>query len=1047
MAMTVDEHESENKSYNNNTNADDAKNHQPMGENKKGSKSQRSIGVQTNIGVSADNNALEWHRRLGHVSSTVLMKANESYKLGIPKSLIDYMSKMGHCKVCLSCKTTRAKHGKRTAAPSRVATSIMGTWHVDLIGPFSLIEEGTPEVEPDKEDEEMQNEQIAERNYKQTRSRALRNPSVQGYQHSMTIVDEFARFRIQVNLKTKDEAGPKLIEKIKYWQTQTGVNLKAVVTDGARELISSTVTEFLASQGTRLTVAPPDTPERNPIAERMNQTAITHSKCLINHCQNPSGVYLWCYALDYATYIFNRLPRASTGLIPHKIMLPNEKLNLDYLHTFGCDAHYWVEKSKRGKFQPNTKPGIFVGYSEKYGAYRILTMQPDSKNPNRMKLKVIETLNASFAENSFVNLQAASREIMAEAERMTPVNSKKGTGQRAREFEVDYISSHRRSRKTKQPEFLVHWKGYRHPTWEKGDNLTNCKELLDDYINNSGIEEDVLEFALSVVQEDSNDNKDQSELNDVPQSYEDAINHPTEGAYWRAAIQAELKSLNMLIVFEELMIKGIKNIIDTKWVFAKKHDESGKVVRWKARLVARGFQQQEGIDYTETFSPTVRMKSLKTLLAISAERDYEMKQIDFDTAFLNVKLQEDIYVKPPKGYVCQQPGSVLKLIKAIYGTKQASRGWWLELDGCLKELGYQSSPLDECMYWKYVDGYVIFIALYVDDMIGFFPSQVESTWNQDVAKIKSKYKIKELGDLNWILNMAVKRDRTNRLIYLSQETYIKRVLETFKVNEQTADSRSSKTPHFDEDITIPPKDWNPVKLKKELQAEYRSIIGSLLYAANITRPDIAYITSALSRYLNEPMDYHLRAARRVLEYLYWNPDKKLTFGRDPNDDHDQSDNEEFKVTVYSDSDWAHSKLDRISVGGMAMLINGRIISWQSKKQPTVALSSTEAEYHALTEAVKEALFMSQWFKYILSQSIVPVVYEDNIGAKEMADHTTNHNKMKHIDIRLFFIRDCIRAKQVKIVQVRSQDNIADIFTKATKPVVFDQLNQMIFGEQ
>jgi hypothetical protein len=892
MNMSVHEHEESN----NETNI--------MSENKQistsSAKTMRTIGVQANIGVTADNAALQWHRRLGHVSSTVLTKANESYKLGIPKSLINYMSKMTQCKVCLSCKTTRAKHRKKSASPSTVATRIMGCWHVDLIGPFSLIEEGIAEVEPNKEpDEEIENEQIE---YKKIMRQLLKNPSIEGYQYSMTIVDEFPRFRIQVNLKTKDEAGPKLIETIKYWQTQTGLTLKSMVTDGAGELTSPLVVQFLKSQGTKLTIAPPRTPERNPIAERMNQTAVSHSKCLIHHTQSPAGVYLWCYAIDYATYIFNRLPRATTGLIPHERMLPDVKTNLHYLHTFGCDAEYWVDKNKRGKFQKNTNPGIFVGYSELYGAYRILALQPNNE------VKLIETLNADFAEDSFINLQAAAHAIVAKAEMNTPTVSKKGP----REFEVRSIGNHRIDRRTKKLQYLVYWKGYRAPTWEGEHNLTNCKELLDDYKRYSGIDEDVLhiafEMAMSIVQEDSK--KNQSELNDVPKTYREAINHPTEAAQWIEAIKAELLSLYALGVFKEAILPDGRKTIDTRWVFAKKFNERGEVIRFKARLVARGFQQQEGIDYNETFSPTVRMKSLKTLLAISAERDYEMKQIDFDTAFLNVKLDEEIFVKLPQGYKCEQPGSVLRLVKAIYGTKQASRGWWLELDAFLKDkLGYQSSPLDECLYWKHVNGYTIFVALYVDDMVGFFPSQVESIWNQDIVQIKNKYKIKELGDLQWILNMAVKRDRTNRLIHLSQETYIRRVLETFNVNETTADSRgATKSPHFDEDITVPPKDWNAVPLEKKMQEEYRSIIGSLLYAANITRPDIAYITSALSRYMSNPMDYHLRAARRVLDYLYWHPDERLTFG--PTRSRELQE-EEFQVKLYSDSDWAESRVDRI----------------------------------------------------------------------------------------------------------------------------------------
>ena len=188
----------------------------------------------------------------------------------------------------------------------------------------------------------------------------------------------------------------------------------------------------------------------------------------------------------------------------------------------------------------------------------------------------------------------------------------------------------------------------------------------------------------------------------------------------------------------------------------------------------------------------------------------------------------------------------------------------------------------------------------------------------------------------------------------------------------------------------------------------------------------------------------MKAAQRVLHYLALNPSEQLIFGSAQPKSSSSSSNPEFRVDIYSDSDWAEERIDRKSVSGMALMLNGRIVNWQSKKQSTVALSSTEAEFYALTEAVKEAIFIRQWFEHILRIKTIPTIYEDNNGAREIADHTTNHNKLKHVDIRHFFVRDHVKAKQVTLKEVRSAENIADIFTKGTTVDIFLKLKPKMF---
>jgi hypothetical protein len=290
--------------------------------------------------------------------------------------------------------------------------------------------------------------------------------------------------------------------------------------------------------------------------------------------------------------------------------------------------------------------------------------------------------------------------------------------------------------------------------------------------------------------------------------------------------------------------------------------------------VVQGFRQKEGIDYFETFSPTVKRKSITFLLAIAAQEDLDIHQLDFDTAFLNAKLKETIYVQVPQGYKGQLFGhKVLRLVRALYGLKQAPREWWLALDQFLNTLGYKARELDECLYMKIVDGKRIYLTLYVDDTLAFFHKSLESIWLADKEAIAAKYAIKDIGECKWILNMEVQRDRAMSTITLSQQAYVQKLMEEFKL----AEANHCVDPFLTTDISVPPENQKAYPLNKQEHELYRSIVGSLLYIANITRVDISFITGTLARYQVEPMNYHLAAAKKVLRYLKGTSGYQLIF--------------------------------------------------------------------------------------------------------------------------------------------------------------------------
>jgi hypothetical protein len=871
----------------------------------------------------------------------------------------------------------------------------MDCWNADLIGPFATYEG----------------------------NERFKLHSLLGYQYILNIVDEYSRYVMAIPLLYKSEAPQQLIKQIKLQQVKTGKTLRRLHSDGGSEFLEGTLTSFLEDQGTEVTNTIPGTSVHNGIVERMNGELETISRCLLKHSGAPEE--LWCTAMLYSAMLYNILCHESiNGDIPHLRMYGLDQLDLNIHHvlTFGCDV--FVQRQNYGKFDDRADPGIFVGYSYKYAHPRVLMLH---------NMKIITCRSYEVREDKFTHMKEAYSQIRLEAE----TNSSSLIGHKnikEKSYEIKRIE--REEIQDDIMKCLVYWKGYRYPTWEPRSHLEKeCPDAIkefDHYKNQILINACLLVNTLTPSSSSVVDYH-------VPKNYNEALQHE-DREKWLAAIQLELQSvLNQGTAMPCYLPEGAK-AIGTQWVFAVKRNEQNEIIRHKARLVVLGNHQREGKDFFETFSPTVNVKSIKLLLALAAQEDLEIKQIDFDTAFLNAELKEDIYIRIPQGYfkIAEgiKRGMVLKLIKALYGLKQAPREWWMLLDATLKSLGYKVSPIDECLYAKVVSGKRIYLTLYVDDTLAFYPKELESIWITDKNAIQSKFKIKDMGDCQWILNMAIERNRAKKTITLSQKGYVDLVLKSNNVIE----GREVSTPFKYPDVSAVPDGVTPKLLTEEEQSNYRSIVGAILYAANITRIDLSYIVSVLARYVNTPYNYHMDSARKVLSYLHSRTEYKLLFTHSPL----QSNTKGYHVKIYSDSSFGDDKCDRKSTNGWISTFNGRPISWQSKKQSTVATSTAESELYGLCEGVKEGLFLRHWFEFYTGVIPTVEIMGDNQGSLFIADHTTSHNRTKHIDIQHFFIREHVKNKEIILTYVQTQDMLADILTKATKKIIFQRLiNQLM----
>lgn len=915
---------------------------------------------------------------------------NKKFSLGLSDEMIDRIySRREECLVCVTNKAQRQPLSRQRIVRFNAAQAIMDCWHVDLMGPFSTI---NPED-----------------------GRRWRLPSITGESYILMATDENSHFIMGEPLVTKSKAPEALIDLVIFMENQTGVLLKRIHGDGGGEFVNSRFLDFCRSKGIEFTHSTADTPELNSIAEAANKLVTTKARCLIQQC--GAAEELWSLALLHAIWIHNHSCQKTVGgEIPAKRMSQGKEtfdVTVDKFHVFGCNAHVLITQSKRGKFQSRTRPGIYVGYSRKQNAHKILMA-------NSLLIEVHR--DVTFNEGKFDHLSSVQQRVRKLA--TSTLTSAHGSD---KEWEVDFIDGE--TTEKGRTEYLVFWKGYPEPTWEPKSNLTHCDDLIDEFRQRRQVQG----HAFSCVALKSTSSRFEYV---EPNSYTEAMRHPDKEK-WTEAIHLELKSMDDRNVFQIAALPPGRKAIECRWVLKVKRDENNRIVRHKARLVIKGFRQQEGIDYTETFAPTVRMKSVKALLAIAAAEDLEIQQIDFDTAFLNGVLKEDIFMKVPQGYRHHVPkGMVLKLVRALYGLKQAPRVWYKELEAMLLTLGYKPSRLDEGLFMKVVRGKRMYLSIYVDDVLAVFPNQLRDVWLHDKLKISTKWAIKDIGDCEWILNMAITRDRKQRTITLSQHAYVELMLSEYEMDN----CRPATTPFLYQDLGVCPENVVAEPLSEKDHKLYQSIVGSLLYAANITRIDTCYIVSILTRHVNQPFNFHLAAARRVLQYLRGTSERKLVFSGPQGPPTSSTDLPaglpQHDVQIYTDSNWAGDHDDRKSTGGHVTQINGRPISWQSKKQTTVAKSSTEAEYYALAEATSEALFMRQWMDHYVGQLMAIPIKCDNQGAIHLADHSTNHNRTKHIDVKHFFVRDHVLNKEITVGFVPTKDQYADILTKATATNIF-----------
>ena len=511
-----------------------------------------------------------------------------------------------------------------------------------------------------------------------------------------------------------------------------------------------------------------------------------------------------------------------------------------------------------------------------------------------------------------------------------------------------------------------------------------------------------------------------------PITYEEAVSCP-QSELWLDAMRDEIQSMRHNGVWELIELPEGNRPIGCKWVYKTKRDSKGKVEKFKARLVAKGFTQREGVDYEATFSPVSSKDSFRVIMALVSHFDMELHQMDVKTAFLNGDLNEEVYMMQPEGFVANDSGKLIcRLKKSIYGLKQASRQWYLKFHSVVASYGFVKNKVDQCIYCKVSGRKFIFLILFVDDIL--LASSDLGLLHETKRMLSNNFDMKDLGEASFVLGIEIHRNRSYRLLGLSQRTYVDRVLERF--NMQLCKPGIAPVCKGDK-LSLSQCLQSDIEKAQMKNVPYASALGSIMYAQVCTRPDIAFATGLLGRYQSNPGHDHWVAAKKVMRYLKRTKDYMLIYK------HVQ----DLQLVEYSDSDFAGCQDEKKSTTGYIFKLAGGAILWKSEKQKSIASSTMQAEFVACFSATTQAIWLRNLIKELTVFDFVdrPIqLYCDNNSAVLFINNNRGLKGSKHMEVKYLTIKEKVQNDDVAVEHISTDDMIADPLTKGLRPCVFDR---------
>ncbi|GKA56892.1 retrovirus-related pol polyprotein from transposon TNT 1-94 [Tanacetum coccineum] len=972
-------------------------------------------GLACLIAKATIDGSNKWHRRLGHVNFKNL---NKLVKGNLVRGFTSKdFSKM--TTIVLLSKGKQHKASCKAKSVSSISHSLQ-LLHMDLFRPTSV--------------------------------RSLNHKT-----YCLVITVDFSRFSWVFFLRTKDETSRILKDFIRQIENQLNQKVKTIRCDNGTEFKNMDFIEFCGSKGIKREYSNARTPQQNGVAERKNRTLIEAARTMLADSFLPNT--FWAEAVSTACYVLNRvLVTKPHNKTPYELVTGKIPI-ISYIRPFGCHVTILNTIDHLGKFDGKSDEGFLVGYSLQSKAFRVLRryhnavkrstekdageaptkhpdLQTDEKPVDKEDQVFLDELKRLKRQEKDVNdaAEALRKEFAQETKNLL---LQAGAAKASSTNIVNTVST---PVSTARPSDGLSFSNPTNPDQDDSEipALEDIyKNPTDGIFTNSSYDDECavadftnLELVVNVSPIPT------SRINFIhpstlilgdPQSAVQTRSKVTKSSRAHAFVSYIQKQrrynhkdfqhcLFACFLSQNEPKKISKALEDESWVDAmqeelNKKDERGVVVRNKARLVAQGHRQEEGIDYDEVFAPVARIEAIRIFLAFASYMGFIVYQDGCKCAFFmgkkNCFFFKEVYVSQPLGFIDPKyPQKVYKVVKALYGLHQAPRAWYATLSTFLLKNGYKRGTIDKTLFIKKDKHDIILVQVYVDDII--FGSTKKSWCDEFEALMQSRFQMSSMGELTFFLGLQVKQKEDG--IFISQDKYVAEILKKFDfVNVKTA-----STPIETQKPLV--KDEEASNVDVHL---YRSMIGSLMYLT-ASRPDIMFAVCACSRFQVTPKSSHLSVVKRIFRYLKGKPKLGLWYPRVSS----------FDLESYSDSDYAGANLDRKSTTGGCQFLGRRLISWQCKKQTIVATSTTEAEYVAAASCCGQVLWIQNQMLDYGFNFMNTKIYIDNESTICIVKNPVYHSKTKHIAIRHHFIRDAYEKKLIQVLKIHTDDNVADLLTKA-----------------
>ncbi|GKV27558.1 hypothetical protein SLEP1_g36720 [Rubroshorea leprosula] len=986
-----------------------------------------------------------WHQRLGHPNSNV-RKALASKKNIVVSKWTQPPNLCSSCQMGKSCRLPFTKNNEK-------AESLFQKIHCDLWGPSPV-------------------------------------QSTNHFAYYVIFVDDYSRFTWFYPLHRKSDFFDVFQKFQRMVANQFNKSIKIFQCDGGGEFSSKIFINHLATCGIKQQVSCPGTPEQNGVAERKHRHIVETGLTMLLHANMPPCY--WVDSFSTAIFLINRMPTPTLQNKTPYFLLYGKIHDYSMIKVFGCRCFPYLRDHAAHKLQPRSLPCVFLGYSSIHKGYKCL--HPPTKRiyisrhvvfdehflpyndltnvssvfstggelckypnhdewiqsfshlqPSKLEEHVsmpsqhqhIINIDIDGPEDEPTNVNANATNILNEVfveeqikrdNTQSDIVHKTLTNNNAQTIDTPTLSSQEEAEPHQTNEVFNSEQSFStsqqpHEGELRQDGMassSSCEGIpppphsatstsTHPMITRSRagkhtghIKTDFSKHAYTMttdISSLSNADLDAKE----PKTVRQALQLPQ----WVKAMQEELEALHKNNTWTLVPPPSSKeNIVGSKWIFKTKLKPNGTVDRFKARLVAKGFSQIPGVNFDETSSPVLKSTTLRLVIAIATTLSWPLRQLDVKNAFLHGKLKEVVYRTQPPGFKDpSHPEYVCKLNKSIYGLKQAPRAWFDTFTFYLLTMGFCCSRANSSLFVLHKDHHTALLLLYVDDIV--LTASSTTLLQHIVENLSEKFALKDLGSLSYFLGIEV--EKFSGGIFLSQSKYANDVLTRASMLEAS----TIATPMAVKETTTL-RDEEPVDPQ-----EYRRIVGALQYLT-ITRVDIAHAVNKVCQFMQQPMIANFRQVKRILRYVKESLHHGLRFYSTST----------FSLTGFCDVDWAGCPLTRRSTTGYCIFLGANCISWSSKKQPTIARSSAEAEYRALASTTAEIVWITYLFRDIgISLPHPPQLFSDNLSALHMSINPVFHAQTKHIELDYHFVREKVALGTLITRYIPSIDQIADILTK------------------